>query len=103
MQPIDIGTEALAQYDDVLFNVAPAEKQKPVSIFHDKEAEALCFPVQFPNGNNTLHSQREKKLTPCKYFNARLFNADNRFARDPQYIFLHITLRNYHRLHLAYL
>lgn len=30
---------------------------------------------------------RQLKLTPSKYFNARLFSADTRFATDSQYIF----------------
>ena len=86
MQPIDLASEAMSHYD-MHFNIAPAEKEKPVSIFYDKKAEALAFPVQFPSGENTLHADREKKFTPSKYFNAHPFCADNRFAKDPQFIF----------------
>ena len=87
LQPVDLRDEALANYDDMIYNVAPGENQKPVSVFREDNGEAMAFPVQFPTGQNTLKSERQVKLSPSKYFNARLLNVDTRFASDTQYIF----------------
>ena len=87
MQPADMASEVLAQHDDKIYSVAPAEGNKPVSVFEEENLEALAFPVQFPDGKNTLDGKRPAKLSRSKYFNARLLSADGRFAKDAQYIF----------------
>ncbi|KAE8277087.1 hypothetical protein D5F01_LYC25124 [Larimichthys crocea] len=86
MQPPDIAQEALS-YGDGIFSVAPAQGNKPVGFFAIPKLEAMAFPVQFPTGQNTLDEVREKKLSPSKYFNARLFCVDTRFASDQSYLF----------------
>ncbi|KAE8281736.1 hypothetical protein D5F01_LYC20736 [Larimichthys crocea] len=82
----DIAQEALS-YGDGIFSVAPAQGNKPVGFFAIPKLEAMAFPVQFPTGQNTLDEVREKKLSPSKYFNARLFCVDTRFASDQSYLF----------------
>uniref|UniRef100_A0A8C4HPS9 ATP-dependent DNA helicase n=1 Tax=Dicentrarchus labrax TaxID=13489 RepID=A0A8C4HPS9_DICLA len=86
MQPPDIAQEVLS-YGDGIFSVAPAQGNKPVGFFAIPKLEAMAFPVQFPTGQNTLDEVRGKKLSPSKYFNARLFCVDTRFASDQSYLF----------------
>ncbi|KAE8291439.1 ATP-dependent DNA helicase PIF1 [Larimichthys crocea] len=86
MQPPDIAQEVLS-YGDGIFSVAPAQGNKPVGFFAISKLEAMAFPVQFPTGQNTLDEVRGKKLSPSKYFNARLFCVDTRFASDQSYLF----------------
>lgn len=49
--------------------------------------EAQVFPYHFPDGKNGFNDTRTSKLGLSRYFNARLFCADPRFAADAQYIF----------------
>ncbi|XP_013855948.1 uncharacterized protein LOC106511752, partial [Austrofundulus limnaeus] len=86
LQPLDIGEEMLA-FNDNVYCVAPAEGNNPVSFFRTPKLEAMAFPVQFPTGQNTLDEQRRIKVTPSTYFKSRLFNVDDRFARDTNYLF----------------
>ena len=85
-QPIDIGQEYL-DTDEKVFCVAPGEGQIPQSIFHEKGADSMAFPALFPDGKFGFSEERPIKLSPSKYFNARLFCADTRFARDNNFIF----------------
>ncbi|XP_029987916.1 uncharacterized protein LOC115417874 [Sphaeramia orbicularis] len=86
MQPPDISQEILS-YGDGIFSVAPAQGNKPVGFFAIPKLEAMAFPIQFPTGENTLDEDRPVKLSPSRYFNARLFGADMRFAEDQSYLF----------------
>ncbi len=86
LQPVDIASN-LSQFEDVIFNVAPAEGNRPLPILKEEKLEAKAFPALFPEAKNTLDSQRPVRLTPRKYFNSRLLNADTRFAFDTNYIF----------------
>ncbi|XP_013855915.1 uncharacterized protein LOC106511716, partial [Austrofundulus limnaeus] len=74
-------------FNDNVYCVAPAEGNNPVSFFRTPKLEAMAFPVQFPTGQNTLDEQRCIKVTPSTYFKSRLFNVDDRFARDTNYLF----------------
>lgn len=49
--------------------------------------EAKTFPWHFPSGRFSFDEPRDKRLTLARYFNNRLMNADNRFAKDTNYIF----------------
>ena len=49
--------------------------------------EAKSFPCLFPEGKNDYDEKRDTVLTRGKYINARLFNADLRFAQNSGYIF----------------
>ena len=53
----------------------------------DKNCEELAFPVLFPKGQFGYTLEREMKLSPVKYFNARLLHYSGRFATNPEYIF----------------
>ena len=49
--------------------------------------EELAFPVLFPKGRFGYKAERKNKLTPVKYFNARLLHYSGRFAMNPEYLF----------------
>ncbi|XP_067306866.1 uncharacterized protein [Pseudorasbora parva] len=87
LQPVDIGSEIIDQHFQDVLNVAPAEGNSPVKLLSDKTNEAKCFPVLFPTGGPTFHDEREEKITLSRYLNARILNADGRFARSTDYIF----------------
>ena len=55
---------------------------------HDFDVKA--FPKFHPSGHFGLNHLRpkEKKLSPQAYFQHRLLNADERFSRDPCYLFM---------------
>ena len=89
LQPVEMMSEALSELQQVIYSVAPGEGNRPVSIFSKKgdDVEAMAFPCLFPDTLNTYASERQKKLSLCKYFNGRLFSSDRRFASNPPYIF----------------
>ena len=68
-------------------NIAPGENRHPVSIMTDKKCEELAFPVLFPKGQFGYTEDRMIKLSPVKYFNARLLHYSGRFATNPEYLF----------------
>ena len=70
-----------------VYNIAPGENRHPVSIMTDKSCEELAFPVLFPKGRFGYKDDREIKLSPVKYFNARLLHYSGRFATNPEYLF----------------
>ena len=69
------------------YSVAPGENKHPVSLMKDKTCEELAFPVLFPKGRYGYTTERKIKLTPTKYFNARLLHHSGRFASNPEYLF----------------
>ena len=68
-------------------NIAPGEGKHTVSFMTDKLCEELSFPVLFPKGRFGYTAEREIKLSPTKYFNARLLHYSGRFATNPEYLF----------------
>ena len=68
-------------------NMAPGENKHPVSLMTDKQWEELAFPVLFPNGKFGYTAERDVKLSPVKYFNARLLHYSGRFVTNPEYLF----------------
>ena len=70
-----------------IFNIAPGENKHPVSFVTDKHCEELAFPVLFPKGRFGYAIERPVKLSPTKYFNARLLHYSGRFAMNPEYLF----------------
>ncbi|XP_065139046.1 uncharacterized protein [Paramisgurnus dabryanus] len=87
LQPVDVGSEIIDQHFQDVLNVAPAEGKSPVKLLSDKTNEAKCFPVLFPTGGPTFHDEREVKITLSRYLNARILNADGRFAQNTDFIF----------------
>lgn len=53
----------------------------------DKQCKELAFPVLFPEGRFGYKVEREVKLSPVKYFNARLLHYSGGFATNPEYLF----------------
>ena len=70
-----------------MYSIAPGENRQPVSFFTDKQSEELAFPVLFPKGKFGYTAERDVKLSPVKYFNARLLHYSGRFASNPEYLF----------------
>ena len=70
-----------------IYNIAPGENKHPVSLMNDKLCEELAFPVLFPKGRFGYTAERQIKITPVKYFNARLLHHSGRFASNPEYLF----------------
>ena len=53
----------------------------------DKKCEQLAFPVLFPKGRFGYTDEGKIKLSPVKYFNARLLHYSGRFATNSEYLF----------------
>ena len=70
-----------------IYNIAPGENKHPVSCMTDIRCEELAFPVLFPRGRFGYKADRKIKLSPVKYFNARLLHYTGRFAMNPEYLF----------------
>ena len=70
-----------------IYDIAPVEKKHPVSIMTHRYCEELAFPVLFPKGRFGYKAERKTKLTPVKYFNARLLKYTGRFAMNLEYLF----------------
>ncbi|XP_026112280.1 LOW QUALITY PROTEIN: uncharacterized protein LOC113091073, partial [Carassius auratus] len=87
LQPVDLGSEIIDQHFHDVLNVAPAEGNSPIRLLSDKSNEAKCFPVLYPIGGPTFHDERPEKITLSRYLNARLLNADGRFAQSTDFIF----------------
>ena len=68
-------------------NIAPGEDKHTVSFMTDKLCEELSFPVLFPKEKFGYTAEREIKLSPTKYFNARLLHYSGRFATNSEYLF----------------
>ncbi len=84
LHPVDFAQYVADKRDESILCLAPGEGNTPEVVL---QMEAKCFPVEFPNASNTLSMNREGKLSPSRYFNARIFSTDNRFASNPEYIF----------------
>ncbi len=87
LQPVDISSEVIDQHFQDVLNLAPAEGNSPVKLLSDRSNEAKCFPVLYPTGSPTFHYRREVRITLSRYLNARILNADGRFARSTDFIF----------------
>ena len=68
--------------------IAPGEGKVPSNIMRDEFFDVKAFPKYHPSGQFGLHHIRKHKLSAQMYFNQRLLNHDDRFARDPCYVFM---------------
>lgn len=68
-------------------DIAPGENKHPVCVMTDRYCEELAFPVLFPKGRFGYKLERKIRLTPVKYFNARLLHYSGRFAMNSEYLF----------------
>ena len=57
-----------------VYSIAPGEGKHPVHFIQDKYCEELAFSVLFPMGRFGHQVEEKGKLSPTKYFNARLLN-----------------------------
>ncbi|XP_062587579.1 uncharacterized protein LOC134249219 [Saccostrea cucullata] len=87
LQPVDVAQEVLDHYFDDIYNIAPSEGKNPIRMLQEEGNKAKTFPHLFPSGNFSWNENRDVKITLSRYFNNRLMNADNRFAKDTNYIF----------------
>ena len=87
LQPTDVAQDVLDHSFDEIYNIAPGEGNNPVKLLRNEGNEAKSFPTLFPLGRNTFDEPRHSRITLARYFNNRLMNKDNRFARDSDYIF----------------
>lgn len=85
--PITTEMNTQCSLGNEVYNIAPGENKHPVSIMRDDKCEETAFPVLFPNGRFGYTYERDIKLSPVKYFNARLLHFSGRFARNPEYLF----------------
>ena len=68
--------------------IAPGEGKIPNSLLREDHFDVRAFPKHHPNGQYGVHHSRKQKLTNHKYFNQRLMNEDERFSKDPCYLFM---------------
>ncbi|XP_052678330.1 uncharacterized protein LOC128159314 [Crassostrea angulata] len=87
LQPLDIAQEVLDHFFDDIYSIAPGEGKNPVRMLQEPGNEAKSFPYLFPSGKFSWNDDRPERITLSRYFNNRLMNADNRFAKDTSYIF----------------
>jgi hypothetical protein len=67
--------------------IAPGEGKIPTNLMREEHFDVEAFPKHYPSGKFGLHFLRKHKLSAQMYFNQRLLNCDNRFSRDPCYVF----------------
>ena len=84
LQPTDLSQHISDTQEDDIFCVAPAEQNRPQSI---QDKESLAFPTLFPDGKQIFNESRPVKLSLSQYVKNRLFAADGRFAKNPEYLF----------------
>ena len=84
---ISDGQQNSKSFGNEIYDIAPGEGRHPVCIMTDKYCEELAFPVLFLKGRFGYKTERKNKLTPVKYFNARLLHYSGRFAMNPEYLF----------------
>ena len=85
--PITMERNSQCSLGNEVYNIAPGENKHPVSTMRDGKCEEVAFPVLFPNGRFGYTYNRDIKLSPVKYFNARLLHYSGRFATNPEYLF----------------
>ena len=68
--------------------IAPGEGKTANVRLREEHLDAKAFPRHHPTGMYGLNHPREVKLTPSMYFRQRLRNEDDRFSKDPFYIFM---------------
>ena len=68
-------------------DIAPGENKIPTNFMRDEHFDVKAFPTLHPTGNYGLNHPRDQKLPPVYYFNQRLLNEDQRFAKHAPYLF----------------
>merc|ERR1712020_768670 len=68
-------------------NFAPAEGKVPTSFLDLKDWDIKSWPTLLPDGKFGRDFKRKVKLTNQNYFQQRILNVDERFAKTPGFIF----------------
>ena len=68
--------------------IAPGEGKDVSDLLREEHFDVKAFPKHHPSGHFGLHHARKYKLSPQVYFNQRLLNIDDRFSKDPCYLFM---------------
>ena len=71
-----------------LYEIAPGEGKIPTNWLREKDFDITAFPDLFPDGKFGFHDDRELKLSPMNYFSQRILNRNQKFAQDPDYLFI---------------
>ena len=74
-----------------LLSIAPGEGKLPTNILEEQDWDIKSFPCLYPDGKNSLHSDRPLKITEQEYFNQRILNKDSRFCQNLGFVFLAIA------------
>ena len=70
-----------------ILKIAPGEGKVTSPLMREEHFDVRAFPKHHPSGKFGLHHSRKLKLSARKYFEQRLLNKDERFSRDPCYVF----------------
>ena len=70
-----------------ILNFSPGESKSPVRIMMDPGCEEMAFTKLFPKEKFKFDAERTVSLTPKKYFNARLLNRTEEYAKNVEYLF----------------
>ena len=74
---------------NIVHEVAPGEGKTPTNYLREEDFDITGFPRHFPDGKYGLYDkERKKAITPQQFFTQRLLNADKRFAKDPDFLFV---------------
>lgn len=65
-------------------SIAPGKRKQPYSLLEDENYEPLTFPYVLPTGKFGYRVEKDKKLSPVKYFNQRLLNLRQLFASNTE-------------------
>merc|ERR1711894_32293 len=77
---------------------APGEGKKPVNFLDQKDFDVKSWPMLLPDGKFGLSHERKVKLTKQNYFQQRLLNVDDRFAKTPNFLFTSMSVVEADRL-----
>ena len=72
--PVTLQQSRSCSLGNEIYDIAPGENRHPTSIMTDKKCESFAFPVLFLKGRFGYTDERKIKLSPVKYFNARLLH-----------------------------
>ncbi|XP_053383841.1 uncharacterized protein LOC123535686 [Mercenaria mercenaria] len=82
VQPSDPAVDA-----SEIISIAPGEGHHPTHIMLDPGCEEQAFPKLFPTGCFGFDTERNVKVTPKKYFNVRILNKSEEFAKNTECLF----------------
>ena len=87
--PVTIAQNSKNSLGSEVYNIAPGENKHPLSLMMDKKCEELAFPALFPKGRFGFTHEQTIKMSPVKYFNARLLHYSGRLQLTQNIFSLH--------------